>query len=251
MPTKTYKVSHTKKSRVMQTTLVCLLFAIFLFLFIQSSFFECKNIFVEGNRWLDNEYILENANVPLGNNLFYLDEKLIISKLEMLPMIQEVKVEKRLPSTLNIYIKEKEPAAIVVAQEKFILVDVKGFYIQDVESIREFKYLPLVTGLSLEGSLIFGQKINTKALDAALELADQIWEENSNYFNEINVSSGQNDIWLYTNEGIMVKMGNSQNLDEKIAVFEKLYTKQLEEGTHSQLEYIDISFAGLPVIKYK
>ncbi|KUO52479.1 MAG: hypothetical protein APF76_05445 [Desulfitibacter sp. BRH_c19] len=251
MPSKAYRVLHTKKSRVMQTTLLCLLFALFMYLFIQSSYFDCKDIFVDGNRILDNEHILQNADVPLGNNLFYIDEKRIIRRLEILPMIQEVKVEKRLPGTLYIHVKEREPSSIVVAQEKFILVDGKGFYMQDVESIREFIDLPLITGLSLEENLRYGQEIENRVLDAALEIADQIWEEHGIYFNEINVSSGENDIWLFTNEGIMVKVGNSKNLDEKIAVFEKLYTKQLEEGNHYQLEYIDISFAGLPVIKYK
>ncbi|MBS3971127.1 MAG: cell division protein FtsQ/DivIB, partial [Clostridia bacterium] len=150
-----------------------------------------------------------------------------------------------------IYIKEREPASLVVAQEKFILVDIKGFYIQDVESIREFPNLPLITGLTLEENLPYGQKIDNKALTAALEISEQIWDKSSIYFNEINVSSGENDILLYTKEGIMVKIGNSKNIHEKLAVFEKLYLKQREEGNLSQLEYIDISFAGLPVIKYK
>ncbi|WP_028307446.1 cell division protein FtsQ/DivIB [Desulfitibacter alkalitolerans] len=251
MPPKAYRIIHTKKSRFMQTTVIVLLLALFLFLFIQSSFFNCKEAIIAGNEWLDKEYILENANVPIGNNLFYIDEKHIEDRLRVLPMIQEVKVEKRLPGTLYIYIKEREPASLVVAQEKFILVDIKGFYIQDVESIREFSNLPLITGLVLEENLPYGQKIDNKALKAALELSEQIWDENSIYFNEINVSSGENDIWLYTNEGIMVKIGDSKNIHEKLAVFEKLYLKQREEGNLSLLEYIDISFAGLPVIKYK
>lgn len=248
---KGYRVIHTKKSRFMQTTVIVLLLTLFVFLFIQSSFFNCKEAIVAGNVWLDEEYILENANVPIGNNLFYIDEKNIKSRLEVLPMVQEVRVEKRLPNTLYIYIKEREPASLVVAQEKFILVDIKGFYIQDVESIREFPNLPLITGLTLEENLPYGQKIDNKALIAALEISEQIWDKSSIYFNEINVSSGENDILLYTNEGIMVKIGNSKNIHEKLAVFEKLYLKQREEGNLSQLEYIDISFAGLPVIKYK
>lgn len=251
MPPKSYRVIHTKKSRFMQTTVIVVLIAIFVFLFIQSSFFNCKEVIITGNFWLDEEYIIESANVPIGNNLFYIDEKNIKSRLEILPMVKEVKVEKRLPNTLYIIIKEREPALLVVAQEKFILVDSKGFYIQDVETIREFSNLPLITGLDLEENLLYGHEIDSKALKTALKIYEEIWDESNIYFNEINLSSGENDILLYTIEGIMVKIGDSKNIREKLAVFEKLYLKQIEEGTLSQLEYIDISFAGLPVIKYK
>jgi len=235
----------------MQITLIVILLIFFSFLFIQSSFFNCEKVIVVGNVLLDEEYILENASVPIGNNLFSIDERHIKSRLELLPMVQGVSIERRLPNTLYIHIQEKDVAAVVVAHRKFILVDIKGFYIQNVETIREFSNLPLITGLDL-GDLIYGQEIADRALRAALEIAEQIWSQSGNiYFNEINVSSGENDIMLYTNEGIMVRIGNTENIHEKLAMFEQIYLNYMAEGNLSRLEYIDISFDGLPVIRYR
>jgi len=249
MSPKGYRVIHTKKSRIMQTTLAVLLLTFFVFLFMQSSFFNCKEVIVAGNIWLDEEYILENAGVPIGNNLFSIDERQIKNRLELLPMIQGIRIEKRLPSTLYIYIQERELAAIAVLHGRFILIDSKGFYIQNVESIREFSNLPLITGLVLEENLVYGQRIENKTLTAALEVAEQIWSRGNIYFNEINVSTGKNDIRLFTNEGTMVRIGNTENIHEKMEVFEIIYLSHMADGNLSRLEYIDISFEGLPVIR--
>ena len=248
MSPKAYRVIHTKKSRIMQTILIVLLLTFFIFLFMQSSFFNCKEVIVAGNIWLDEEYILENAGVPIGNNLFSIDERHIKSRLELLPMVQEVRIEKRLPSTLYIHIQERELAAIVVVHGKFILVDIEGFYIQNVEMIREFSNLPLITGLAVEENLLYGQQIENEALKAALEIVEQIWDKASIYFNEINISAGENDIVLFTNEGIMVRIGSSENIYEKLVMFEKIYLNFMAEGNLSQWEYINVS-AGLPVIR--
>ena len=251
MSPKGYIVKHTKKSRFMQTTLIVLLLIFFIFLFMQSSFFNCNEVIVAGNVLLDERYILQNASVPIGNNLFSIDERPIKDRLELLPMVQEVRIERRLPSTLYIHIEEREAAALVVAHEKFILVDIEGVYIQNVESIREFSNLPLITGLALEENLPYGQQIDSEALRVAIEISEQIWNEMSIYFGEINVSSGENDIMLFTHEGIMVRIGSLENIHEKMVVFEQIYLNHVDEGILSRLEYIDISFAGLPVIKYR
>jgi len=236
----------------MQTTLIVILLTFFVFLFMQSSFFNCKEVIVAGNVLLDEEYILENASIPIGNNLFSIDERHIKSRLELLPMIQGVRIERRLPNTLYIHIQEKEVAAVIVAHRKFILVDVEGFYIQNVETIREFSNLPLITGLALEEDLPYGQKIDDEALRAALEITDQVWRQFDNiYFNEINLSAGENDIMLYTNEGIMVRIGSPENIHEKLLMFEQIYLNYMAEGNLARLLHIDVSFAGLPTIKYR
>ena len=250
MSQKSYKIVHTKKSRkVMQTVLIVLLLTFFTFLFMQSSFFNCKEVVVVGNVWLDEEYILKNASVPIGNNLFNIDERQIQSRLELLPMVQAVRIEKRLPSTIYIHIQERELAAIVVAHENFILIDIEGFYIQNVETIRGFPTLPLITGLTLEENLLYGEQIDDKALKAALEIIEQAWDIGRIYFNEINILSGENDIILFTNEGIMVRIGNSENIHEKLVMFEAIYLSLMAEGNLSDFEYINISFDGLPVIR--
>jgi len=249
MSSKSYRIVYTKKSRLMKTILIVLLLIFFIFLFMQSSFFNCERVVVVGNTWLDTEYVLKNANVPIGNNLFNIDERHIRSRLELLPIVQEVRIEKRLPNTIYIHVQERELTAIVVVNGKFILVDSEGFYIQNVETIREFSDLPLITGLVLEGNLLYGQQIENEALKEALEIVKQIWDRGRIYFNEINISSGENDVVLFTNEGIMVRVGNSENIHEKLVMFEKIYLNLMAEGNLSQLEYINISFAGLPVIR--
>ena len=248
---KVRKIRYNRKFYFVRNTIIVILLSLLVFYFIKSDFFDCKRVVVIGNVLLSEEYILENANVPIGSNIFYIDKRLIEENLEVLTMIREVRVERRLPSTLYIHIKEREHGAVVAVYGKFILVDIEGIYMQNVEFIGEFLDLPLITGLFLEENLIYGQQIDSKALRAAIEMSGQIWEEHNAYFIEVDISAGENDIVLFTNEGIMVKVGSMEDIHEKLAIFRKIHSEHVEEGTLYRLKYINISIAGLPVIKYK
>ncbi len=247
----TYKIKHTKKSRIVQITLILILIGLIIFLFIQSSFFNCYNVLVKGNSWVDEEKILETAEVPIGTNLFHIDEKKISQKLELIPMIKEARIEKRLPNSIYIFITERTPAAVISALGKFILVDAEGFYIQDVETISTYKYLPLITGIEIPENQQYREKIENIHLASILAVSQEIWDGYEDYFTEINVANGANDIILFTYEGIGVKIGDADNLQEKMQLFIQLYEKAKAEGTIVTIEYFDISFSGLPIIKYK
>ncbi|MEW6623147.1 MAG: FtsQ-type POTRA domain-containing protein [Bacillota bacterium] len=246
-----YIVRHTSKSRIVQTTLIVILLCISLFLFIQSNFFNCQRVIITGNHWLHEDYLIKVADVSMGSNLFYIDVSVVKQKLELIPMVESVIIQKRLPHTLYITIVERTPALLLVASGKFILVDKQGVFIRDVESIRDFMDLPIVTGLDIKQDIAPGELLQDAKMILALTLQKKIWEEYGEYFNEIDLSLGINNVVMYTREGITVKIGSIDNIDEKMSLFKKIYLDKLQEGNLALLDYLDISFSGLPVIKYK
>jgi cell division septal protein FtsQ len=246
----TYKVKHTTKSRLVQTTLMLVLLGIAVYVFMQSSFFECKQVVVEGNKLLDERTILKAADVPMGSNLFYIDDSLVKTRLGLLPLVDEAMIYKELPGTFRIKLVERVPTIILSFFEKFILLDAKGYYIQDVETINEYN-LPVVTGIDAKEGLALGSKLESRLLDSVLLVFYEIWDAYGEYFVELNLFGGENDIILYTGEGVGVKIGAAVDLREKMEVFEKLYQEKICDQDFNDLEYIDVSSLGFPVLKYK
>lgn len=126
----TYKVKHTTKSRLVQTTLMLVLLGIAVYVFMQSSFFECKQVVVEGNKLLDERTILKAADVPMGSNLFYIDDSLVKTRLGLLPLVDEAMIYKELPGTFRIKLVERVPTIILSFFEKFILLGSLFFCLQ-------------------------------------------------------------------------------------------------------------------------
>ena len=189
--------------------------------------------------------------MPLNNNLFYIDVDAIKQKIELLPVVAEVNVQRKLPKTILLHIKEREPALVLCVQGRFILTDVEGFYIREIEFINEYNNLLVITGIEVEQELSLGSRVDNELLTIAAKVFKEIWEDYGHFFAEIDFSLGENDIILYTNEGLTVKIGSTNNLSQKMVVFEKLYLEKTKQPDFYAIEYLDISFLGLPVLKYR
>jgi cell division protein FtsQ len=95
------------------------------------------------------EQVKTQSGFNLGDNIFALDTDAVERKLLENPWISEVKVTRRLPSTLRIELTEREATAVVALSEHIYLVTREGVPFKEVQPGDPYD-LPLITGASPE-----------------------------------------------------------------------------------------------------
>lgn len=96
--------------------------------------FQLDDVVVEGRIRTDKTHILKTANLSRGKSLFSIDLVQVKNKLEEVPWVNAVSVERRFPDTLFIRISEREPVAIWQNKSQLYLVDREGGLIQTKEN---------------------------------------------------------------------------------------------------------------------
>jgi cell division protein FtsQ len=112
----------------------------------QTSYFEAHEITVEGNKRLSKRTILERTGLKLYDNILSVNVNTIRYRLMAHPWVADAEVERELPDTIHIRVKERVPIAIVDLDRLFYL-DEKGNIFKPVES-SDKAMVPVVTGLS-------------------------------------------------------------------------------------------------------
>jgi cell division protein FtsQ len=151
----------------------------------ENSTFAIQNIEVQTDGVIAPEQLRRWTNVKLGANLIALDLASVKRNLELVPMIDEVSVERVLPRTLKVRVTEREPVAqvnvptvgvsggIAVA---VLQLDADGYVMKPLDPrqcviplSQMSAQLPVVTGLNVY-QLQPGHRVESPQAQAALQL---------------------------------------------------------------------------------
>ena len=137
--------------------------------------FELKNINITSDGRLPAEFFCERAGLHTGTNLFALDFDMLRKKLEEVPLVESVAIERKLPDTLNIKIIERVAMAQIRWNPRALpfLLDGHGVVLP---MTRSGQALPLIEGLKLE-KVRPGDRIERPGITQCLDIlaaADQL-----------------------------------------------------------------------------
>jgi cell division septal protein FtsQ len=151
----------------------------------ENSTFAIQSIEVQTDGVIAPEQLRRWTNVKLGANLIALDLASVKRNLELVPMIDEVSVERVLPRTLKVRVTEREPVAQVnvptVGASGGIAVavlqlDADGYVMKPLDPrlcviplSQMSAQLPVVTGLNVY-QLQPGHRVESPQAQAALQL---------------------------------------------------------------------------------
>lgn len=107
--------------------------------------FRLSDVIVEGRLRTDKGYILSLLELSRGKSLFSLNLLEAKAKLEKVSWIKEATLERKLPHTLFIRIKEKTPVSLWQHQGKTYLMDRDGDLVETKEPYK-YKDFLVVTG---------------------------------------------------------------------------------------------------------
>ncbi|MCS7199346.1 MAG: FtsQ-type POTRA domain-containing protein [Caldimicrobium sp.] len=105
--------------------------------------FVLKEIRVLNNKKISADEVKRLTDLKGQERLFRINLKDLEKRLKAHPLIEEVVIIRRLPSLLEIIIKEREALAILIKEHKGYLIDRKGIIIGGVLP-QDYLYYPLI-----------------------------------------------------------------------------------------------------------
>ncbi len=113
--------------------------------------FALQHVEVRGNRHLEDKSICSLGGVERGDNLFNLSIGAVEQGIRSSPWIEQVVVRRKLPHSLELEVREKEPAFWVKKGKAIYYADESGQAIAPVQA-EDFVSLPFL-GWEIEASL--------------------------------------------------------------------------------------------------
>lgn len=179
------------------------------------SFCKIREITVGGAVRLGESEIIEQSGVKKGTSLFLLRCRKVEQRLAALPELCAVTVSRDFPATVSIQVQEREPAALLLEQNRFWLLDREGVLF--AEQLHPVENLPVITGAAAE-QIVLGEPLDDKAKRDALSAFLQALPENPLLEPaELNLAD-PSELVLYTVDGRKVLLGCSDKMVNKLAL---------------------------------
>jgi len=178
-------------------------------------YFRVREVEVEGGRKVPQDTLLSLTALEGMPNLFSVNLKEVVRRLESHPWIEQVRVRKVFPNKILIQIEEKKPMAIIQLEELYY-IDIKGEIFSPVMNKDEFNY-PYLTGLTrqgLEKDPLEAKGLIMKALEI-LRMIDQEKVPPLEEISEIHMEKTFGIRCFNKMEGVEVKLG-WENFGEKL-----------------------------------
>lgn len=103
------------------------------------------NIVIEGRANTPEPLLRAALGASKGDPILGFSVEMARQRIESLSWVEQATVERRLPGTVVVYLKERRPFAIWQNQGKFVLIDRNGQLVAN-QNVSEFRQLPLVVG---------------------------------------------------------------------------------------------------------
>jgi len=213
---------------------------------INSNYFNIKDVEINGNELLTEDYILDLCKLRSGINIFAVDKEELVEILFALPQIKGVTVDRKLPDGLVIMINERRPVAIIGDDSSYRIIDKKGWILRISENLAEWD-LPLITGVRIN---YFSDKISIDNLQlkAGLSYLNKLPKSILEEISEMNLSDKEG-INLFLLNGESVRLGENFDIEKKARVFISIYNRL--KSKQREFEYIDLRYDSNTLVKIK
>lgn len=125
------KLVKKRKLRVFRLLLVLLILALFalgIYLFINDT---TKNIIIENTEYLNDDYIIELAEIKDYPSFWLTSSKKIEKKLEKSPYIKKVKIKRRFYNVLKIEVTENRPLFMYEGDQNIVFENKEKVQVQE------------------------------------------------------------------------------------------------------------------------
>lgn len=215
----------------------------------KSNLFLIKNVKISGENLVTKDLIDEKLQSIKGENIFFIKSSEVERVLKSDPYVNGVTLKRQFPSTLEVDVKEKNVGYYVKYGDEYDVISSDLVLLEKVNKLKGDGLIE-IKGLKSEGRKIGEKYVDTKddkRLENFLGTLYEIKNANTtkNKITMVDVAN-INDIIVYFNNDVKVKVGNGDDLIKRInTALNILEDKKLD----FKKGYIDLSFEGTPVIK--
>ncbi len=178
-----------------------------------------QEIQIAGTDNLDAFQTAQLAALGGQSMLLRLDLERAEASIEALPLVKSVEATKRWPHTVHIQITERPPWGYWQVGDATYVIDVEGVVLPDLPDVRPAEGAPVIEDLSSAIVLRPGDRVDSDIVALVLATLERAPEalgiSNLEYSPEVGLS-------LTTESGYRVVLGDSQNVDYKLAVWQAL-----------------------------
>lgn len=180
--------------------------------------FVVHSVVVEGNRFISAEEIMQTGGVSIGDSMFTLDTAAVAEKINAHQYLTCNSVWRDFPDRVFINVTEHQPVATTNWMGSLVMLGQDGVVMEITGQIDIELAVPVITGASIKSARVgeavtYGVAGQAEAVEAVLEAID--WQGFTGEISEINVGT-LDDLYLVTVDGLIIRLGDSENLDEKI-----------------------------------
>lgn len=199
------------------------------YLLLFSGIFQIKNINITGGEKILKEDI--KSLVP-GGNIFSVDaEKIRKDILDKFPKIAEVEIHTKFFNTLNILVKERQPAAVWCENDKCFLIDRAGLIFEEVSTSTD---LIRITGLK--------EMLNKERISQILDIQSKLRDASGVTTTQAFIAA-EKRLNIKTFEGWEIYFNSDGDLDWQLQELSLVLEKQIPPEKRRNLEYIDLRFS--------
>lgn len=206
-------------------------FIIIAILLLCSPIFDIRNIEIAGNSKNSKEKIISFSGLELHTNIFKFNKGLVKEKIKENAYIENVEVTRKLPSTVQIEVEEREAKYMLQFADSYVYINNQGYML---EISNEKLDVPILIGFTTDLSNIkAGNRINVADLNK-MNMVIKIYEAaKSNGLGElitkIDISNEKNYTIILEKEGKTVYLGDCSELNTRI-----LYLKSILETSQGK-----------------
>ena len=207
------------RSRSITGRLIFLLAAALIAIIVlQGTVFRLKTVYVIGNVKKTAQQVAAASGLVKGLNIFSISEDDVREHLSADHTIVFVGLQKDYPSTIYLYISEREAVASMQWLGLMYTLDGEGVVMDENNSTALPSGMPAVTGLQVTNVHV-GQNLKVRNQEQMLAYQDIMKELKLQYYQdqvkEINLSDTEN-LYLMITNGISVRLGNRTHIRAKI-----------------------------------
>ena len=236
-----------KKRKIRKFVFILLLLvAVCSILCFKLPYFNVKHILIYNNKTITSKEIINKSGISVNQNILLLNLSRSEINVKNIPYILSVKISRKLPDSIEIYVKERKALYYAIADNEYLILDKYGVVLEKKSSLNDSKLIKL-TGFDGKKAKI-GEPIqnSTAKINALQSISDsfEIYNDSNMQVKELDLSNIMNINVYYDN--MCVKLGDSSDIDNKINSAVKIL-EQSANGKDSK-GYIDVSCNADPVI---
>ncbi len=175
---------------------------------------------ISGNNYLSTEQILQQAHLE-GQNIYTIDPAAISRRLiTFVPQIREAKVRLGLPDRVTIQIEERQPVLLYSHDNQMFWADAQGYLFPIQESLIDLPILVDEDGMASPD----GKHLDPAIWTAIQEISVTIPEMREFHYRDVY------GLFFISPEGWRVYLGDSQNLQTKLAMWQTVRQQLMQEN---------------------
>lgn len=211
---------------------------------------KVKRVTIEGNRIVEKAELMQLIKVAKNTQLQEIDLAAVRRDVMSHHFIKDAVVERDLPATLRVTVKERVPLAIINSAE-ILYLDDDGVVLPHSISKQLFD-LPVLTGLPEGLGVTPGATLKNGDIQEALKILACTKLVNKDLYHlisEVRLRNG-GDIVLYASEwGVPIIFGRGE-IPSKLVRLEAFWNDVVRERGSDNLQYVDLRFDDQVVVRW-